>query len=67
MAWTSMSDDGSTNNIEHIDRIEAVRPGISHDLIIDAVSEGGGAININGRYPVTHEIIRRLRKIGLRT
>ncbi|MCJ7443735.1 MAG: hypothetical protein MUO26_04255 [Methanotrichaceae archaeon] len=25
LAWTSISDDGSSNNIEYIDRIEAVR------------------------------------------
>ncbi|MCJ7445277.1 MAG: hypothetical protein MUO26_12270 [Methanotrichaceae archaeon] len=27
LAWTSISDDGSTNKIEYIDRIEAVRLG----------------------------------------
>ncbi|MCJ7444429.1 MAG: hypothetical protein MUO26_07865 [Methanotrichaceae archaeon] len=67
LAWTSVSDDGSTNNVEYIDRIEAVRLGISYDLLLDAVVEGGGTIDIDGHYPVTHEIIRSLRKVGLRT
>ncbi|MCJ7445034.1 MAG: hypothetical protein MUO26_11005 [Methanotrichaceae archaeon] len=43
------------NKVEYIDRIEAVRLGISYDLLIDAVSEGGGAIDIDGHHPVTHE------------
>ncbi|MCJ7444838.1 MAG: hypothetical protein MUO26_09965 [Methanotrichaceae archaeon] len=63
LVWT---DDASTNKFEYIDRIEAVRLGIPYDLLIDAVSEGGGGIDINGCYPVTDEIIRKLRKVGLR-
>jgi hypothetical protein len=56
----------SAQRIEYIDRIEASRLGIDYDLLLDAVSEGGGAIDINGRYPVTEEIKERLRKVGLR-
>ncbi|MCJ7443517.1 MAG: hypothetical protein MUO26_03130 [Methanotrichaceae archaeon] len=63
LAWT---DDGSTNKFEYIDRIEAVRLGIPYELLSDAVSESGGAANINGHYPMTKEIIGRLRKVGLR-
>ncbi|MCJ7444945.1 MAG: hypothetical protein MUO26_10520 [Methanotrichaceae archaeon] len=63
LAWT---EDGSTNKFEYIDRIEAVRLGISYESLVDAVSEGGGAIDINGHYPMTNEIIRSLRKVGLR-
>ncbi|MCJ7443230.1 MAG: hypothetical protein MUO26_01645 [Methanotrichaceae archaeon] len=40
LAWT---DDRITKKIEYIDRIEALRLGISYDLLLDAVSEGGGA------------------------
>ncbi|MCJ7444820.1 MAG: hypothetical protein MUO26_09875 [Methanotrichaceae archaeon] len=65
--WASISDDGSSNNIEYIDRIEAVRLGIFYESLVDAVAKGGGGIDINGRYPVTNEIIRGLRKVGLRT
>ncbi|MCJ7445527.1 MAG: hypothetical protein MUO26_13565, partial [Methanotrichaceae archaeon] len=65
LAWAA--DGGSTNKVEYIDRIEAVRLGIPYELLLDAVSEGGGTIDINGRYPVTNEIIRRLKKVGLRT
>ncbi len=35
-------------------------------LLLDAISEDRGATIINGHYPVTNEIIERLRKIGLR-
>ena len=60
LAWSALSDDGTTSKIEYINRAEAVRIGIPYDLLIDAVLEGGGI------YPVTEEIIRRLRKVGLR-
>jgi hypothetical protein len=65
LAWTAFSDDGAANMIEYINRAEAVRLGISYDLLLDAVLEGGGAIDGSGHYPVTEEIIRRLRKVGL--
>jgi len=62
LAWT---DDGS-NKVEYIDRIEAVRLGIFYESLVDAVEEGGEAVNIDSHYPVTDEIIRKLRKVGLR-
>ncbi|MCJ7443107.1 MAG: hypothetical protein MUO26_01005 [Methanotrichaceae archaeon] len=64
LAWKDC--DGSTNKVAYIDRVEAVRLGISYDSLSDAVSEGGGAIDIDGHYPVTNGIIRSLRKVGLR-
>jgi len=48
-----------------MDRIEASRLDTPYDLLIDAVSDGDGASDINGHYPVTNEIVGRLRKIGL--
>ncbi|MDD1752780.1 MAG: hypothetical protein LUQ38_06815 [Methanotrichaceae archaeon] len=62
----AFSDDTLTSKVEYINRAEAVRLGIPYDLLLDAVLEGGGAIDGNGHYPVTDEIIRRLRKVGLR-
>ena len=58
--------DGTPNKIEYIDRIEAPRLNIDYDLLLDAVSEDREAVIIDGRYPVTNEIIGRLRKMGLR-
>ena len=52
--------------MQYIDRIEASRLDMPYDLLLDAISEGGGITNINGPYPVTNVIIGRLRKIGLR-
>ena len=66
LAWTVRSEGGLTDKIEYIDRIEASRLNIHYDLLLDAVSENRAAAIIDGRYPVTDEIIRRLRKIGLR-
>jgi len=43
-----------------------VRLGIPYDLLLDAVLDGAVAIDGSGHYPVTEEIIRRLRKVGLR-
>jgi hypothetical protein len=62
LAWT----DNGSNKVEYIDRIEAVRLGIPYELLVDVVEEHGGTIDIDGRYPVTNEIIRKLRNVGLR-
>ncbi|MDD1753429.1 MAG: hypothetical protein LUQ38_10130 [Methanotrichaceae archaeon] len=66
LAWTDFSHDGLTKKVEYIDRIEAAVLGISYDLLLDAVSDGDGAIESSGRYLVIEEIIRRLKKAGLR-
>jgi hypothetical protein len=65
LAWSVLSDYGTVSKIEYINRAEAVRIGIPYDLLIDAVLEAGGMIDGSGHYPVTEEIIRRLRKVGL--
>jgi hypothetical protein len=36
LAWKAISDDGSTNKVEYIDRAEAVRLGIPYELLLDA-------------------------------
>ena len=65
LAWSALSGDGIASKMEYINRAEAVRIGIPYDLLIDAVLEGGGVIDGCGHYPVTEEIIRRLKKVGL--
>jgi hypothetical protein len=65
LAWSAISEDGTASKIEYINMAEAVRIGMPYDLLIDAVLEGGGVIDGIGHYPVTEEIIWRLRKIGL--
>jgi len=65
LAWTDFFDDSSTSKVEYINRVEAAVLGIPYDLFLDAVLEAGGAIDVSGHYPVTEEIIRRLRKVGL--
>ena len=42
---------------------DAIGLGISYDMILDALSEAGGVIDTNGRYPVNDVIRRRLRRI----
>jgi hypothetical protein len=63
LAWSSLSEDGTA--IEYIDRGEAASLGISYELLLDAVLTDGGIVDGSGYYPVTEEIIRRLRKVGL--
>ena len=65
LTWSAISEDSIASKIEYINRAEAVRLGIPYDSLIDAVLEGGGTIDGSGHYPVTEEIIRRLRKVGL--
>ena len=65
LAWSAISEDGTASKIEYINMAEAVRIGMPYDLLIDAVLEGGGVIDGIGHYPVTEEIIWRLRKVGL--
>jgi hypothetical protein len=64
LAWSTFSEDGIANRIEYINRAEAIRLGIPYDLLLDAVLEGGGTIDGIGYYPVTEEIVRRLRKVA---
>jgi hypothetical protein len=67
LAWAKYhAKDISANKIEYIDRIEASRLGIDYNLLLDAVSEDRATL-IDGHYPVTDEIIERLRRVGLRS
>ena len=62
LAWSALSEDGAPNKIEYINRAEAASLGITYEILIDAVLKGGGIIDGIGHYPVTDEIIRRLKK-----
>jgi hypothetical protein len=66
LAWSAFSDDELTSKVEYINRAEAASLGMPYELLLDAVLEAGGAINGSGHYPVTDEIIRRLKKANLR-
>jgi hypothetical protein len=60
LAWMARFDDGTPNKIEYIDRIEASRLNIDHDLRQDAVSEDRGVAIIDGRYPVTDALSQKV-------
>ena len=66
LAWSALSEDGAPNEIQYINKAEASSLGIHYELLLNAVLKGGGAINGSGHYPVTDEIIRRLKKANLR-
>jgi hypothetical protein len=66
LAWSALSEDGAANKIEYINRAEAASLGMPYELLLDAVLEAGGAIDGIGHYPVTDEIIGRLKKANLR-
>jgi hypothetical protein len=57
LAWM---DDGAANFME---RADVIGLGLSYDMLLDALSEAGGAIDVNGRYPIDDAIRRRLRRI----
>jgi hypothetical protein len=45
-----------------MERADVIGLGISYDMLLDALSEAGGEIDINGRYPINNLIRQRLRK-----
>jgi len=57
LAWI---DDGTVNFME---RADAIGLCISYDILLDALVEAGGAIDVNGRYPINDTIKQRLRKL----
>ena len=63
LAWSALSEDGTA--IEYINRAEAASLGITYELLLDAVLRSGGIVDGSGHYPVTEEMICRLRKVGL--
>ena len=52
--------DGSSDFME---RADVIGLGISYDDLLDALSEAGGAIDINGSYSINDVIRQRLRRI----
>ena len=56
LAWIIGSGDGS---IDFMERAEAIGLGISYDMLLDALSEAEGVIDVNGHYPINDAI--RLR------
>jgi hypothetical protein len=37
--------------------------GISYDMLLDALLESGGAVDVDGRYPINEAVKQRLRKL----
>jgi hypothetical protein len=60
LAWKGSSDDGS---IEFMERMDTIGLGISYDMLLDALSEAGGSIEVNGCYPINDAIRQRLRNL----
>jgi len=57
LAWM---DDGAANFME---RADVIGLGLSYDMLLDALYEAGGTIDVNGRYPIDDVIRRRLGRI----
>jgi hypothetical protein len=58
LAWSDYG--GET---ELMDRVEMNRLGISYEMLLDALSEAGGANSMSGRYPTNNTIRQRLTKL----
>jgi hypothetical protein len=60
LAWKGSSDDG---NIEFMERRDTIGLGISYDMLLDALSEAGGSIEVNGHYHINDAIRQKLRSL----
>ena len=60
LAWTGSSTDG---RVEFMERADAIGLGIGYDTLLEALSEAGGAIDADGRYPINDAIRRRIRRM----
>jgi hypothetical protein len=60
LAWMVSSDNGSVGLME---RADVIGLGISYDMLLDALSEAGGATSMSCRYPINDAICQRLRKL----
>jgi hypothetical protein len=60
LAWIVGSEEGS---IDFMERADAIGLGISYDMLLDALSEVGGAIDVDGRYPINYAIRQRLKML----
>ena len=61
LAWM---DDDAANSIKFMERADAIGLGISYDIFLDALVEAGGAIDVNGRYPLNETLKQRLWKLS---
>jgi hypothetical protein len=59
LVWTGSFDDTT----DFMERADAIGLGISYDMLLEALFEAGGAIDINGSYPIDDAIRQRLRRI----
>ena len=59
LVWAGSSDDAAG----FMERADVIGLGISYDMLLEALSEAGGAIDANGRYPINDAIRQRLRRI----
>ena len=46
-----------------MERVDTIGLGISYDMLLDALSDAGGAIDADGRYPINEAIKQRLKKL----
>ena len=56
LVWTGSSDDAT----DFMERADAIGLGISYDMLLEALFEAGGTIDINGSYPIDDAIRQRL-------
>ncbi len=57
LAWT----DGKVTGF--MERADVLRLGITYDMLEEALSEAGGTVDVDGRYPISDSIKQKLRKL----
>jgi hypothetical protein len=63
LAWMIFDSEGKTSRIERMSDQDQEELGITYDMLLAAIEEVGGAINRSGQYPISDEIIHKLRRI----
>jgi hypothetical protein len=62
LAWTVSSGNG---RVEFMERADVIGLGITYDMLLDALFDAGGAVDVDGCYPVNDAIKNRLRTLML--
>lgn len=57
LAWTD------ERRVDYMERADAIGLGISYDMLVNAVMEAGGTLDVEGHYPIDDAIRMTLRKL----
>ena len=59
LTWTV----GDECSVDYMDRVDVIGLGISYDMLVNAVMEAGGTLDVDGHYPIDGVVRKTLRKL----